>query len=57
MTYFIGFGNVFCKVLKCYMDISYDPTLQVLIEHVPSSAMSYNFLCQFVFFKPGFKYW
>ena len=42
MTYFIGFGNVFYKVLNCYMDISYDPILQVLIEHVPSSAMSYK---------------
>ena len=42
MTYFIGFANVFYKVLKCYMDISDSPTLQVLIEHVPSSAMSYK---------------
>lgn len=42
MTYFIGFGNVFCKVLNCYMDISYDPILQVLIEHVPISAMVEN---------------
>ena len=42
MTYFRGFGNVFYKVLKCYMGVSYDPILQVLIVHVPSSAMSYK---------------